>query len=78
VRDQLVDLLEGAGIEQQSMRSRAVSTRFVLPARAFFTAAEFGMALEVSEDVSRSPSCLLLSRNVVRVPYRMGTPSPNP
>ena len=78
--DQLVDLLEGARIEQQvDPLAGGELARLVLPARAFFSAAEFGAALEVGEDAVSGPSCLLLeSDRRLRFTCRSGRPSPSP
>ena len=50
MRDELVDLLEGAGIEQQvDALARRQLAGLVLPAEALLAAAELGAALEVLE-----------------------------
>ncbi len=52
VRDELVDLFEGAGVEQQlDALARGQLPRFALAAQTFFTAAQLGAPIEIGEDV---------------------------
>ena len=52
VRDELVDLLEGAGIEQQlDALARRQLAGVVMALQALFAAAQLGAAFEIGEDV---------------------------
>ena len=53
MRDELVELFEGAGVEQEvDALARRQLARVVLPAQPILAAAKFGAALEVGEDVA--------------------------